>query len=67
MRMLDLFCGRWGWSKAFAARGWECVLYHVRPGFPLIESAMAEERNKSLMKVSVALFTAALHLGVREV
>lgn len=25
MRMLDLFCGRWGWSKAFADRGWECV------------------------------------------
>ena len=25
MRMLDLFCGRWGWSKAFSARGWECV------------------------------------------
>jgi hypothetical protein len=25
MRMLDLFCGRWGWSKAFAERGWECV------------------------------------------
>ena len=25
MRLLDLFCGRWGWSKAFAARGWECV------------------------------------------
>jgi hypothetical protein len=25
MRMLDLFCGRWGWSKAFAAHGWECV------------------------------------------
>jgi hypothetical protein len=24
MRMLDLFCGRWGWSKAFAAREWEC-------------------------------------------
>ena len=23
--MLDLFCGRWGWSQAFAARGWECV------------------------------------------
>ena len=23
--MLDLFCGRCGWSKAFAARGWECV------------------------------------------
>lgn len=25
MRLLDLFSGRWGWSKAFAARGWECV------------------------------------------
>jgi hypothetical protein len=25
VRMLDLFCGRFGWSKAFAARGWECV------------------------------------------
>ena len=25
MRMLDLFSGRWGWSKAFAKRGWECV------------------------------------------
>jgi hypothetical protein len=24
-RMLDLFCGRLGWSKAFLARGWECV------------------------------------------
>ena len=25
MRMLDLFCGRWGWSRAFAKRGWHCV------------------------------------------
>jgi len=25
MKLLDLFCGRWGWSQAFAARGWECV------------------------------------------
>lgn len=24
-RLLDLFCGRWGWSRAFAARGWKCV------------------------------------------
>lgn len=24
MRLLDLFCGRWGWSRAFAARGWRC-------------------------------------------
>ena len=24
-RLLDLFCGRFGWSKPFAARSWECV------------------------------------------
>jgi hypothetical protein len=24
-RMLDLFVGRLGWTKAFLARGWECV------------------------------------------
>lgn len=24
-RVLDLFCGVGGWSKAFAARGWHCV------------------------------------------
>ena len=25
MRMLDLFCGRWGWGRAFAQRGQEVV------------------------------------------
>lgn len=25
MKLLDLFCGRFGWSRAFASRGWECV------------------------------------------
>jgi hypothetical protein len=30
--MLDLFCGRWGWSKSFAKRGWECIgIDYVRP------------------------------------
>ena len=24
-RMLDLFCGRGGWTNEFMARGWECV------------------------------------------
>jgi hypothetical protein len=24
-RLLDLFCGVGGWSKSFAARGWDCV------------------------------------------
>lgn len=41
------------------------LLYHVTPEFPLIESAMKEPANKSLMKVSVAVFTTAFHLGVR--
>jgi hypothetical protein len=32
MRLLDLFCGRWGWSKGFARRGWECYgIDLVRP------------------------------------
>lgn len=32
MRLLDLFCGRWGWSRAFARRGWECIgIDLVRP------------------------------------
>lgn len=25
LKILDLFCGRWGWSKAFSERGHECV------------------------------------------
>lgn len=24
-KLLDLFCGRFGWSRGFAVRGWECV------------------------------------------
>jgi hypothetical protein len=32
MRMLDLFCGRLGWSKAFLARGWKVTAVDlVRP------------------------------------
>lgn len=31
MRVLDLFCGRWGWSRAFAARGWECWGVDILP------------------------------------
>ena len=23
--LLDLFCGRWGWSREFAKRGWTCI------------------------------------------
>lgn len=25
MKLLELFCGRGGWSKSFHSRGWECV------------------------------------------
>src|SRR6185312_12395545 len=32
-RMLDLFAGRFGWGRAFAARGWEVV------GIDLVEPA----------------------------
>jgi hypothetical protein len=41
------------------------ILYHVRPEYPLIESAMAEDRNKSLKKVTINMYTAALNMGVR--
>lgn len=44
----------------------EMLLYHIRPGFPLIDEAMARPENKSLVRVSVSLYTAAIHLGVRN-
>lgn len=37
MRLLDLFCGRWGWSRAFAVRGWKCV------GIDLVEPTETPE------------------------
>ncbi len=34
-RLLDLFCGVGGWSKSFAARGWQCVGVDVlQLGYP---------------------------------
>jgi hypothetical protein len=42
------------------------VLYVVKPRFPLVKSAMADVGNKSLLKVSVSVFTLAFSLGVRE-
>jgi site-specific DNA-cytosine methylase len=46
VRMLDLFCGRFGWSRAFAARGWECV------GVDLVEPPEIPEGCR-LLTVSV--------------
>jgi hypothetical protein len=48
LRMLDLFCGRLGWSKAFLARGWECSgIDLVRPpdvpnGYAFMEGDVLE-------------------------
>ena len=36
-RLLDLFCGRFGWSRAFADHGWECV------GVDLIEPELEDD------------------------
>ena len=34
-RLLDLFCGRGGWSKSFMARGWHCVGVDIESlGYP---------------------------------
>jgi hypothetical protein len=38
VRVLDLFCGRLGWSKAFLARGWEAV------GIDLVEPPEIPDR-----------------------
>jgi hypothetical protein len=38
MRLLDLFCGRFGWSRAFAERDWDCV------GIDLVEPPTIPER-----------------------
>jgi hypothetical protein len=45
--MLDLFCGRWGWSKAFAARGWECV------GVDLVEPPMPWPKDVRFAPIDV--------------
>jgi hypothetical protein len=35
MKLLDLFCGRGGWSKSFAALGWDCVGVDIEQlGYP---------------------------------
>lgn len=33
MRMLDLFCGRGGWTRGFIACGFECDGYDIEPRF----------------------------------
>lgn len=56
MRMLDLCCGRFGWGKAFAARGWEVVgVDLVEPpdvpnGCTFLQSDVFEWRRRDLRK-----------------
>jgi hypothetical protein len=52
-------------QEQFVCKRGDMILYHVRPEYPLIESAMAEDRNKSLKKVTINMYTAALNMGVR--
>lgn len=40
-------------------------LYYVSAEYPLIESAMKEQKNKSLLKISVTVYSTAHHMGVR--
>lgn len=52
--MLDLFCGRWGWSRAFAARGWRCVgIDLVWPPSPWPEGDIGFQ-DRDVLTVSVA-------------
>lgn len=64
MRMLDLFCGRWGWSRAFAARGWECV------GVDLVEPPeipqMCQFVKADILMLTDGYVPLAPNLGFRE-
>jgi hypothetical protein len=51
LRLLDLFCGRWGWSRAFAARGWECT------GIDLVEPPEIPERCHFIQRDILTLGT----------
>lgn len=42
MRMLDLFCGRFGWGRAFAERGWDVVGIDLTPQEPPSKCAFVQ-------------------------
>jgi hypothetical protein len=42
-------------------------VYIIKPMFPLIESAMKEKGNETLLKVSISVFSQIRTLGVRAV
>lgn len=57
-------CLETGEKQVVESRG-SMMVYIVRPEYPLIESAMLEEENKSFLKVNICVLTHALHMGVR--
>ena len=42
------------------------MLYHVKPEYPLVESAMQKPENAGLLKVSVIAYLSSEHLGVNR-
>jgi hypothetical protein len=42
------------------------MLYHIRPDYPLIESAMQKPENQGLLKVYVVIYMNSLVVGVEK-
>lgn len=42
------------------------LLYHIRPEYPLIDSAMLEPGNRDFLKVHVRLYSQMYSLGVKN-
>jgi hypothetical protein len=63
--LLDVCCGRWGWSKEFARRGWKCIgidlLEHETPpeGCKLIRMNLLALTVEHLRKWGVTLAVAS--------
>jgi hypothetical protein len=51
--LLDVCCGRWGWSKEFAKRGWKCI------GIDLLEHETPPEGCK-LVRMNLLRLTAQM-------
>jgi len=57
-RLLELFCGRGGWSKAFARKGWSCVGVDVAQlGYPY---AFIQQDVRSLSPCFIDSFDAVV-------
>lgn len=52
-------------TEQFVEEG-QLAVFHVRPMYPLIESAMAEPENADYLKVYISVYFKAFSLGVKE-